>query len=209
MPQNGIAKEVRQSGAADRGAASRRRKRKLQIRREAERRLAEMSATPTLREIYAPRVIFAAIFILAIIGGFLIGRVGRSVRDDSDRPIPHYTAIKSLDVLATALGRYRMHVGEFPSTEDGLAALNKDLGKAGWDGPYLVQLMEDPWGRLYRYERRDGGLPRLFSCGPDGEPGTHDDLFPGDEFFDPGTDWTNGWKSKEQRLPEIVLEEDM
>ncbi len=190
------------------GDAARRRRRKLQIRREAERRLAGISATPTLREIYAPRVIFAAIFILAIVGGLLIGKVGRTVRDNSDRPIPHLTAVKSLDVLATALGRYKMHVGRFPETEQGLAALNKDLGEPGWDGPYLVQLMEDPWGRPYFYERGTNALPVLFSCGPDGRPDTKDDLRPGEEFFDPGTDWTNGWKSKEERLPEIILEED-
>ncbi len=189
------------------GDAARRRRIKRQIRREAEMRLAGISATPTLREIYAPRVIFAAIFLLAVLGGFLIHRVDRRVRENPDRPIPHLVAVKSLDVLATALGRYRFHVGRFPSTEQGLRALNADPGEPGWDGPYLVQLMEDPWGRPYFYERGTNDLPRLLSCGPDGVPGTHDDLRPGESFFDPGETWTNGWRHRWEKLPDIPLEE--
>ena len=185
------------------GEAARRRRIKRQIRREAERRLADIHATPTLREIYAPRVIFAAMIMLTVIGGILISRVDRRARRDPDRPIPHRVAIHSLDALATALGRYRHHVGRFPSTEEGLVALNKDLGTPGWDGPYLVQLFDDPWGRPYVYERGTNDLPRLLSCGPDGMAGTLDDLRPGASYFDPGTDWTNGWRHRWERLPSI------
>lgn len=192
----------------NRDARARRLRAKRRIRREAEARRAELAATPTLREIYAPRVIFALVFLLALLGAILVRRADGSVRRRRERSIPHRTAIRSLDVLATALGRYRVHTGVFPSTEQGLAALNKDLGVPGWDGPYLVQLFDDPWGRDYVYEApsADDALPRLFSLGPDGLPGTPDDLRPGTNFYDVGTAWTNGWLHRQQRLPRIELE---
>ena len=196
------AKETRQEARARRLRAKRR------IKREAEARRAEMAATPTLREIYAPRVIFALVFVLAVLGAILVRRADGSARRRRERAIPHRTAIRSLDVLATALGRYKVHTGEYPTTEQGLAALNKDLGVSGWDGPYLVQLFDDPWGRDYVYEAPadEGALPRLFSLGPDGLAGTRDDLRPGTNFFDVGTAWTNGWLHRQQRLPQIELD---
>ncbi len=186
---------------------AKRRRLKKQIRRDAEMRMAKISSTPTMREIYAPKVIFGAIFILAVIGGLLIHKVSRKVRNDDSRPIPHLTAIRSLDTLATALGRYKMHVGHFPTTEQGLKALNMDFGEKGWNGPYLVQLMEDPWFSNYNYEMGTNALPLLFSSGPDRIPNTNDDLYPGEEYFDPGTTWTNNWKSRFERLPDIVLQD--
>lgn len=175
------------------------------IRQEAARRMAEIHTTPTLRELYAPRVIFAAVIVLFLVGGLLVGRVGRASRRPAPRAIPHLTAIRSLDALATALGRYRFHTGQYPTIEQGLAALNKDMGVAGWDGPYLVQIFDDPWDHDYVYEAppEPGALPRLFSRGPDGISGTRDDLFPGAEFFDVGTAWTNNWRHRWERLPEI------
>lgn len=183
---------------------------KRRIRREAEMRRAEMRSTPTMREIYAPRAIFAAMIVLTVLGGILIGRVGKAARDVEQKSIPHLVALKSLDSLAVALGRYKFHVGRYPSAEEGLVALNKDLGTPGWDGPYLVQLFSDPWGREYFYSppTEPEGLPELLSLGPDGVPHTRDDLRPGTNYFSVGTVWTNGWRHREERLPEIVVEED-
>lgn len=192
------AKEARESRA-------RRIRAKHRIRREAERRLAGMHGTPTLREIYAPRVIFGAMILLAVIGAVLVRRTDAMVRRQPERRIPHLTAVKSLDVLAEALGRYRFHVGRYPTAGGGLASLNKDLGEPGWDGPYLVQLFDDPWGREYVYAppEREDGLPTLFSMGPDGVAGTRDDLRPGTNYFNAGTAWTNSWRHRWERLPDI------
>jgi len=204
-PDAGEGGHARKGSPRNAGQRAERIRMKHRIRREAERRLAEMRSTPTLREIYAPRVIFAAIFLLAVLGAVLIRRADRFKRREEVRAIPHRTAIRSLDTLATALGRFRIHVGRFPSTEEGLASLNKDLGIPGWDGPYLVQLFDDPWGRDYHYEgpASPDALPVLFCLGPDGEPHTPDDLRPGTDYFDPGTAWTNGWRHRWERLPEI------
>jgi len=113
-------------------------------------------------------------------------------------------AVRQLDVLAVALGRYRFHTGSFPSAEQGLAALVRNPGVPRWDGPYISNLCKDPWNQPYRYAPpADGGLPALASCGPDRAAGTADDLTPDPDRFDPGTEWTNGWVSAMERLPGV------
>lgn len=107
-------------------------------------------------------------------------------------------ARKSVDAISEALGRYKFHVGEYPSTEDGLEALtNLLVDVKGWNGPYLNHLVKDPWGKDYVYEvRPEGGYPVLYSRGPDGKMGTTDDIMPKVELFDKpfeDTTWTNKW----------------
>ena len=52
-----------------------------------------------------------------------------------------------------ALTRYRLDVGNFPTTEQGLAALMKPpAGKEQrWKGPYIKEAAIDPWGQPYQY----------------------------------------------------------
>lgn len=169
------------------------------IRRDAERKIAEIHTVPTGKALFAPRVLFAAFIMLAAIGAVLVGKTTRSV--ENNRPIPHMTALKSLNALATALGRYRFHVGVFPSTEQGLKVLIEDPGEPGWRGPYIIQLMTDPWDTPYFYELSPSNTVKLITCGPDKVPGTKDDLFPDPDCFNPGTDWTNGWLDAKDRLP--------
>ena len=180
---------------------SRRRRRRAAIRREAEVRLAEIRQVSTGRGFYAPRVLGAAFIVLAVVGAVLVKRVNRAVEDD--RPYPHYSALRSLNHLATALGRYRFHVGAYPTEAQGLKALIEDPGEKGWLGPYIVQLKRDPWGTPYVYAVKPDGSPDVFTAGPDLKPGTPDDLRPDPDFYDPGTDWTNGWLKVEDRLPDI------
>jgi len=55
--------------------------------------------------------------------------------------------------LDTALVPYRLDIGSYPSSEQGLAALTKaPSGKESkWKGPYLKELPLDPWDRPYQY----------------------------------------------------------
>ena len=177
------------------------RRRRAAIRREAEVRLAEMRQVSTGRGFYAPRVLGAAFIVLAVVGAVLVKRVNRAVEDD--RPYPHYSALRSLNHLATALGRYRFHVGAYPTEAQGLKALIEDPGEKGWLGPYIVQLKRDPWGTPYVYAVKPDGSPDVFTAGPDLKHGTPDDLRPDPDSYDPGTDWTNGWLKVEDRLPDI------
>ena len=79
-----------------------------------------------------------------------------------------------IESFGQALDQYRLDVGHYPSTEQGLLALRSAPQQvARWQGPYLKRdIPEDPWGRAYIY-RRPGqhGDYDLISLGADGQPG--------------------------------------
>ncbi|MBL8500132.1 MAG: type II secretion system major pseudopilin GspG [Nitrosomonas sp.] len=79
-----------------------------------------------------------------------------------------------IDALEKALHQYRLDVGSYPGTEQGLTALvTRPNNEVRWQGPYLSKLPPaDPWGRPYVYkypgERSEFDL---LSYGKDGQPG--------------------------------------
>jgi general secretion pathway protein G len=79
-----------------------------------------------------------------------------------------------IESFGQALDQYRLDVGRYPGTEQGLPALlvaPQNLAK--WHGPYLKRDVPlDPWGRAYVY-RAPGqhGEYDLLSLGEDGQPG--------------------------------------
>jgi general secretion pathway protein G len=84
------------------------------------------------------------------------------------------TAKAQIDGLEKALDQYRIDTGHYPTTEQGLAALNtKPADEAHWDGPYLKKAVpNDPWGKPYQYRMPgEHGEIDLFSYGRDGVPG--------------------------------------
>ena len=73
-----------------------------------------------------------------------------------------------------ALQQYRLDTGRFPTTEQGLAALQaRPANVAKWDGPYLEKALPmDPWGRVYVYvSPGEHGDFDISSTGRDGRPG--------------------------------------
>ena len=89
------------------------------------------------------------------------------------------------DSLKTCLSTYKFHLGDYPSTAEGLQALlTAPANKADkWKGPYLDSkgghLPVDPWGEPYGY-RYPGTKNKdsfdLFSKGKDKVEGTDDDI---------------------------------
>lgn len=82
--------------------------------------------------------------------------------------------IKSLE---DALDQYRLDVGRYPDTEQGLAALNaQPAGESRWQGPYLKKAVpNDPWGQPYQYRAPgEHGEVDIYSYGKDGQPGGSD-----------------------------------
>lgn len=76
--------------------------------------------------------------------------------------------------LAKALDLYRLELGHYPSTEQGLAALSVNpANEPKWQGPYLQKAAPpDPWGRPYVYKAPgEHGDYDLSSLGKDGNPG--------------------------------------
>ena len=80
-----------------------------------------------------------------------------------------------INAFQTALGTYKLETSQFPSTDQGLAALrNKPGDLPNWNGPYLPKdIPNDPWGRpyIYKYPGDHGDEPDIISYGADGQPG--------------------------------------
>jgi general secretion pathway protein G len=84
---------------------------------------------------------------------------------------------KELGVLRTALEWFRTNCGRYPTTEEGLKSLVIDPGVEGWQGYYIEALPPDVWGRPFQYQHASSNdTVHLFSMGPDGKPGTADDV---------------------------------
>lgn len=111
-------------------------------------------------------VVVAIIALLAAyVGPRYLSQVGKSEQS---------VARAQIQALARALNAYRLDVGRYPSTEEGLAALMAAPGQApGWRGPYLERAVPpDPWGRPYAYRSPGArGDFEIVSLGKDGQPG--------------------------------------
>ena len=82
-------------------------------------------------------------------------------------------ALSQISALETALDTYRLDVGQYPDSLEGL--VENDSGRAAWNGPYLRREVPlDPWGNEYVYDS-DGRGFTLVSYGPDGERGGEGD----------------------------------
>ena len=113
--------------------------------------------------------------VLAILG-LLIGLVGPRVMQQfgsAKEKIAH----QSIERIASVLDIYKVDVGAYPTTEQGLLALiARPSGVSRWNGPYLKgdKVPEDPWGRPFVYRlpsQRAGHEYDLYSLGPTGQPG--------------------------------------
>ncbi|MFH1870224.1 MAG: type II secretion system major pseudopilin GspG [Pseudomonadota bacterium] len=79
-----------------------------------------------------------------------------------------------IDGFDKALDQYRLDVGRYPTTEQGLNALMvKPAGISRWAGPYLKKdIPPDPWSKPYNYKSPgEHGEYDLFSFGRDGRLG--------------------------------------
>jgi general secretion pathway protein G len=79
-----------------------------------------------------------------------------------------------IEAFEKALDQFRIDMGRYPTTEEGLNALMvRPAEGAKWNGPYLKKAVpNDPWGRPYIY--RAPGTKSEFdivSLGQDGAPG--------------------------------------
>ncbi len=85
------------------------------------------------------------------------------------------TARVQIEDLAGALDMYRLDVGRYPTTEQGLRALiEKPVDAKRWNGPYLRKenIPQDPWYNDYHY-RSPGqhGKFDLYTLGADEKEG--------------------------------------
>jgi general secretion pathway protein G len=83
-----------------------------------------------------------------------------------------------IEAFDKALDAYRLDVGRYPTSEEGLnSLLTKPATATKWNGPYLKKdVPPDPWGHPYIY-RSPGSKTEfeVLSYGKDGQPGGTDE----------------------------------
>jgi general secretion pathway protein G len=89
------------------------------------------------------------------------------------------TAKAQLEMLSTALDTFRLDLGRYPTTEEGLNILwVKESSVKGWNGPYLPKkVLADSWKNayIYKYPGKNKNDYDLYSLGADGKVGGEDD----------------------------------
>ncbi|WP_321491556.1 type II secretion system major pseudopilin GspG [uncultured Desulfobacter sp.] len=111
-------------------------------------------------------IVMVIIGLLAsLVGPKMFGKVGKSKQK---------SAKAQLSLFETALDMYRLDMGKYPTSDEGLSALrNKPDDEGKWDGPYLPkEIPLDPWGHAYHYESpSEHGDYEIISYGADGNEG--------------------------------------
>ncbi len=114
------------------------------------------------------------ILVVIVILGLLIGLVApAALRQLGGARVS--VARQSIERLGAVLDLYKLDVGGYPSTDQGLQALGTRPGDASnWNGPYVKgdQVPLDPWSHAYVYRNpstRGGHDYDLCSRGPDAQ----------------------------------------
>jgi general secretion pathway protein G len=122
------------------------------------------AAGMTLIEILVVLVLIG--IVLGVVGGNFIGR-GEKAKADA--------AKIEIGQIGQALDLYKLEVGRYPTTQEGLQALVQGpSGASSWNGPYWKKstLPKDPWGNEYKYTSPGQSNPyEILSYGADGKEG--------------------------------------
>lgn len=155
-------------------------------------KLARRAARRGLSLLEVMIVLIILVGLMAVVGPRLLG---------TQKKADIRTAQLQIGNVVSALKLYSADMRSFPNTEEGLDLLIRapedEALARNWSGPYLEdgKLPIDPWGSPLQYEYEpaaeetssQGGasasgqevvidFPRIFSLGPDRQPGTADDI---------------------------------
>jgi general secretion pathway protein G len=113
------------------------------------------------------------LLIVMVILGLLAALVAPKMFGKTEKAKQN-AAQTQISFFESGLDTYRLDVGRFPTTEEGLQALRVSPdGAKKWEGPYLPKEVPlDPWGHpyVYRYPGEHGYYD-IISYGADGLPG--------------------------------------
>ncbi|MDR3554081.1 MAG: type II secretion system major pseudopilin GspG [Syntrophobacteraceae bacterium] len=120
------------------------------------------------------------LLVVMVILGLLVGLIGLNVFKHLGESKQKAAGVQ-ISMLGDALDAFRLSVGRYPTTDEGLGALYKNPGIDKWDGPYLRKdVPNDPWGRPYVYrcpgEHGDYDLESLGEDGQEGGTGENADV---------------------------------
>jgi general secretion pathway protein G len=113
------------------------------------------------------------LLVVMVIVGLLVALVGPKVFPKLGKG-KQAAAKAQVELVGQTLDHFRLDVGRYPTTQEGLSALvTNPGGTQSWEGPYLKKaLPNDPWGKPYQYQSPGShGDFDLYSYGRDGTPG--------------------------------------
>jgi general secretion pathway protein G len=117
------------------------------------------------------------LLVVLMIIGLLAGLVAPRLFEKVDSSMAK-TAEAQVKMIKSALQTFRLDVGRYPTSAEGLRSLNvapeEEIAARKWRGPYLDEdLPPDPWGNPYQYRAEPSGSQpfSLFSLGADGQVG--------------------------------------
>ncbi|MBV8054997.1 MAG: type II secretion system major pseudopilin GspG [Deltaproteobacteria bacterium] len=113
------------------------------------------------------------LMVVILIIGLLATIVVQNLRSATDKA-KRVKAQADISQLKSALDRYYLDAGSYPSSDQGLPALiaapTSGNDPKEWGGPYIERIPLDPWGHSYFYQS-DGNEYLLKSYGADGVEG--------------------------------------
>ena len=143
---------------------------------------ASLASRPGTRRIDSAFTLIEILVVVAIIGllfGLAVTNIG-NLFSGGQKDIAKIFVNQSMQAPLTV---YKIHMGDYPTTTEGLQALiDAPAGKTDrWRGPYLkdAKLPLDPWQEPYQYRYpgvKNKNSYDLWSKGPDKTDGTEDDI---------------------------------
>lgn len=121
--------------------------------------------------------LMVVIVILGIIASLVVPNVLGN-KEEADRQ----KVVVDIQQLENALDMYRLRNGFYPTSEQGLRALvepatTEPVPRSFPEGGFIRRLPRDPWNNEYQLASPGQfGRIDIFSMGPDGIPGTDDDI---------------------------------
>jgi general secretion pathway protein G len=121
------------------------------------------------------------VMVVLLIIGIMAGMIAPQILGSQEEAQVKTAAI-DIQSLENALTQYKLSNNVFPSSEQGLDALVNEpsidpIPRNYRQNGYITRLPNDPWGNPYQLlSPGELGVIDIFSTGPDGEPGTEDDI---------------------------------
>ena len=121
------------------------------------------------------------VMVVIVILGILASMVVPTLMGNKDKA-DQQKAVSDIVALENALDMYKLDNSIYPTTEQGLDALVQKPSSSPEprnfrEGGYVKRLPQDPWRNDYLLlSPGENGKIDIFSAGPDGQPGSEDDI---------------------------------